>query len=118
MPCLLQVNHALYNNSDTAYGAAFLAKVVPSIAPLLKLLSYWTFTDNAFAETGQLETPFHNGYGVMLVCDAMHFGTRYVWPLPCARVMGCCGGARADICMAQREFTERPRAASGVAAFM
>lgn len=61
------VNHNLYNNSDTAYAASFLVQVVPAIAWMAKVLSYWTFTDAAFTETGQLDTPFHNGYGILSV---------------------------------------------------
>ena len=61
------VNHNLYNNSDTAYAASFLVQVVPAIAWMAEVLSYWTFTDAAFTETGQLDTPFHNGYGILSV---------------------------------------------------
>ena len=61
------LNHNLFNNSDTAYAAAFLLQVLPEIAWMVDMISYWTFTDAAFAETGQLNTPFHNGYGVRSV---------------------------------------------------
>ena len=72
------LSHARFDNYDSAYSAAFVARVLPQLAATRAgtgaagaagapdTLSWWAVSD-VFEETGMDRTPFHNGYGLLTV---------------------------------------------------
>jgi len=51
-------------NHDSAFGSAFVARIIPAVQGLADVFSYWTFSD-VFEEGGLSLHPFRNVYGLM-----------------------------------------------------
>ena len=52
--------------TDSPYIGPWLANTIRATDGLVKLMSYWTFSD-VFEEQGVIRTPFHGGFGLIAV---------------------------------------------------
>ena len=71
LPIIFSEFNATYTGNevdvtDSPYIGPWLANTIRATDGLVKLMSYWTFSD-VFEEQGVIRTPFHGGFGLIAV---------------------------------------------------